>query len=151
MKRIVGLLVLMLAATVSPTAAQDRAMLPCGIPFECVAEVRTANATATWHMTFDRRWPGIYDIVHWEVAYVDGRRAEYLAELVRPEGERVRYRFFTRERQGVWYTLGIRKRLIWRQVRHDTPEQDLMATRLRQLLGIAAMLRGGADPAWIRF
>jgi hypothetical protein len=136
--------------TVSAVAAQNP-MIPCGLAFECATDVRVANATATWRMTFDRHWPGIYDVVHWEIAYADGRRAEYLAELVRPEGERAYYRFFTRERKGLWYTLGIKKRMVWRDVRRRTPEQDVMAVRLQQMLSIAAMLRGGADPAWVRF
>jgi hypothetical protein len=134
----------------STAAAQDP-MVPCGLPFECVTDVRVANATATWRMTFDRRWPGIYDIVHWEIAYTDGRRAEYLAELMRPEGERMYYRFFTRERRGVWYTFGIKKRMVWRDVHRHGPEQDVMVLRLRQVLGIAALLREGTDPAWVRF
>ena len=149
MKVILSTLVLLLVCL--SATAQEQAMRPCGLPFECAVDVRVSNATATWRLTFDRRWPGIYDIAHWEIAYADGRRAEYLAELLRPEGERVHYRFFTRERRGVWYTLGIKKRMVWREVRPGEPEQDVMTTRLRQLLGIAAMLRGGTDPSWVRF
>jgi hypothetical protein len=135
----------------SQAAAQEPFVLPCGVPYECATDIRVANAKATWRMTFDRRWPAVYDIVHWELSYHDGRRAEYLAQLVRPAGERMRYRFFVRERRGVWWTLGIRKRLVWRPVNHGSPEQNLMIARVQQLYSVANALRFEADPRSLRF
>lgn len=126
-------------------------LLPCEVPFECATDVRVANATATWKLSFDRRWPGIYDIVHWDIRYTDGRRAEYLAHLVRPAEGKPYYRFLVHERRGVWYTLGIRKRWVWRDVPSPSAEQDAMTVRLRQLFGIAQYLREGANPADVRF
>jgi len=135
----------------SQAAAQEPTALPCGVPYECAVGIRVANATATWRMTFDRRWPALYDIVHWELAYNDGRHTEYLAQLVRPPGGRMHYRFFVRERHGVWWTLGIRKRLMWRPVRHESPEQNLMVVRVQQLYSIANALRFEANPMTLRF
>ena len=140
---------LVLAAALQPT--EDVFLMPCGIPYDCATDIRVANATATWRMTFDRRWPGLFDIVHWEIAYTDGRRVEYLADLVRPVGGRLYYRFFVREWHGFWWTLGIRKRLVWRDVVRGTPEQDLMSRRLQLLYGISRALRDGADPMTLRF
>lgn len=124
---------------------------PCGAPYECATDIRVANATATWRMTFDRRLPGVYDIVHWDIRYTDGRRTEYLADLAHTAGGRMHYRFFVRERRGVWWTLGIRKRRVWRPVVRGTPEQDLMVARVRQLYSVSHALRHGADARSLRF
>ena len=133
------------AATVEPT------MMPCGVPYECATNIRVANAAATWKMTFDRRWPAIYDIVHWELSFSDGRRAEYLAQLVRNPQTRLHYRFFVRERRGVWYTLGIKKKMVWRDIPRPSRENEEMVTRLRQLYSNAHALRFDADPRTLRF
>lgn len=135
----------------APVVAQDPFTLPCGVPYECAADIRVANATATWRMTFDRRWPALYDIVHWDIRYTDGRRVEYLANLVRPEVGRMHYRFFVRERRGVWWTLGIRKRWVWRSVKRPSAENDAMISRVRQLYNIAHALRFDVDPGSLRF
>jgi hypothetical protein len=135
----------------SQAAAQEPFTLPCGVPYECATDIKVANATATWKMSFDRRYPAIYDIVHWDIRYADGRRAEYLAHLVRPEIGRMHYRFFIRERRGVWWTLGIRKRWIWRPVARPSAENEAMVTRVQLLYSIAHALRRDADPATLRF
>jgi hypothetical protein len=124
---------------------------PCETPFECATRVRVSNATASWKLSFDRHYGGIYDIVHWGIVYSTGRHAEYLAQLMRPRGKEMYYRFFIRERRGVWYTLGIRKRSVWREVRRPSAEQNAMAGRLQLLLGNAQALRDGADPALLAF
>lgn len=145
----------MLSAVVFVLALQapvsEPFMLPCGVPYECATDIRVANATATWKMTFDRRWPAIYDIVHWEIRYTDGRRAEYLANLVRPAQGRMYYRYFVRERHGVWYTLGIRKRWTWRPVVRSSAENEQMSVRLRQLYSNAHALQFDADSRSLRF
>ena len=146
---IVALIALVLLP--SGTVAQEPFALPCGAPYECAVDIRVANATATWRMTFDRRWPGIYDIVHWDIRYTDGRRAEYLAQLMRPGEERMHYRFFVRERRGIWWTLGIRKRWAWRQVQRPSAENDIMVNRVRSLYNISHTLRLGGDPQTLRF
>jgi hypothetical protein len=133
------------------TAAQEPFMMPCGVPYECATNIRVANATATWKMTFDRRWPAIYDIVHWDITFSDGRRAEYLAQLVRPPDHRMYYRFFIHERHGIWYTLGIRKKMVWRDVSRRSREDEEMIQRLRQLYRNASALQFGADSRTLRF
>lgn len=138
-------------AVVLQVAAPEPFMLPCGSPYECATDIRVANATATWRMMFDRRWPAVYDIVHWDIRYADGRRTEYLANLVRPAHERMRYRFFVRERRGVWWTLGIRKRWVWRQVQWPSPEHNAMVTRVQLLYSISHALRHEANPMTLRF
>lgn len=144
------LLAVLLAAAFAQ-ADSGGVTLPCEVPFECVSDVRMANATASWKMSFDRRYAGVYDIVHWRVV-VDGvKPVEYIAQLMRPTEGRMYYRFFVRERRGVWYTLGIRKKSVWREVVRPSTEQDGMAARLRQLFSIAQALRQGADPVSVRF
>lgn len=128
----------------------DELLKPCAVPYECVSGLRLANATVSWRLSFDVRHAAIYDIVHWEIRYTDGQRTEYLAQLW-PSGERMLYRFFVRERRGLWYTLGIRKRWVWRPVGRPSEEQNLMTMRLRQLYAIAKSLRDGADPTTLKF
>jgi hypothetical protein len=139
----------MLAAV--PAAPQEPTLQPCGVPYECAVDIRVANATATWRMTFDHRWPGVYDIVHWDIRYTDGRRSEYLAQLVRPQMAKMHYRFFVRERRGVWWTLGIWKRWVWRQVARPSAENETMVTRVQLLYSISHSLRHEANPTTLRF
>jgi len=145
------LITLLFVCAATPAVAQEPAMLPCGVPYECAVNIRVANAIATWRMTFDRRWPAVYDIVHWQIAYTDGRRVEYLAQLVRTEGRRMRYRFFVHERRGVWYTLGIKKRWVWRSVGVQSAEHNEMARRLRHLYNTAHTLRFDGNPLNMHF
>jgi hypothetical protein len=126
-------------------------LLPCGVSFECATDVKVANATATWKFSFDRRYAGIYDIVHWRIEYTAGKPVEYLAHLESSTGGRPRYWFFVRERRGVWYTLGIHKRSVWRQVPRASPEQNVMVVRLRHMFGVVQALRDGTDPRSLKF
>jgi hypothetical protein len=96
--------------------------------------------------------------VHWDIRYTDlpagkagGRHVEYLAQLMRPQDAPMHYRFFIRERRGIWWTLGIRHRWVWRQVQRPSPENDAMVARVRQLYSIAHALRFDADPKTLRF
>jgi len=145
------MLITAVAVLLAQVSIVEPTMMPCGVPYECATNIRVANATATWRMTFDRRWPAIYDIVHWNIVFSDGRRAEYLAQLVRNPEERLHYRFFVRERRGVWYTLGIKKRFVWRDVQRLSSENEEMVVRLRQLYSNAHALRFEANPRTLRF
>lgn len=149
-----ALLTVLACAVLLPAASADAQVLlvPCEAPYECATNVRVANATVTWSTSFDRRHAGIYDIVHWQIAYTTGLKVEYLAQLMRPRERRMYYRFFVRERHSVWYTLGIHKHRVWREVRVSSVEQETMSGRLLVLLGHMFVLRnGGVDPLSLTF
>jgi hypothetical protein len=111
--------------------------LPCGLPYECTDGVRFRNAEVRWKLSVNPRRQGVYDIVHWRIAYNgDGRGGpqEFVAQMVFPDREVPYYRIFRHERVRDWRKFWLGRRWVWREFRHGALAHREAASRLRASL-----------------
>lgn len=137
---LMALLVLCGVPHVRAQTLQD-ALKPCGLPYECVTDLRLPDSVATWRLMVDPKRPAIYEVAHWSFVYDDKRRVERLAEYVWSREVPPHYRCFVRERRGVWYTLGIRTRFVWRAVLPTTREYHAIMMELQHVVQLSNQLR----------
>ena len=118
---IIAVCALLLAALCGPVRADDDTvdvMVPCAVAFECVSDLKVANATLSWRFSFHPRRAALYDIVHWTASDSGGRR-EFVAQIAsRQDGERLirYYRVYEYVRVRNWKWLWLRQKFEWREL-----------------------------------